>query len=241
MKKLFIIMTFVISSFFLLSSNVKALDVVIPDDYLNLINEDLLEQEKEFKAYIESDDSLSNNYVIYFEDGKYYFYSIGSSGSSTLNTQYLSYSTNLRWWCTYRYKRFSLNVDSFSGGSSGIGHGFLFYDSDDFVSMILFSNIDLIYTSDEIINLKYKDFTYEVKKNDIFPTLYDFYKKYNEFIGDDDLVHKEETEKVTSFYMLVIDKLLYLCDVISSNYIYLSIIVIFILIFIFRLIFRRLL
>ena len=51
--------------------------------------------------------------------------------------------------------------------------------------------------------------------------------------------HKEEKEVLESFYSLCIEKLKYLAEVFVSNYIYLAIIVIFIIIFIFKLINRR--
>ena len=100
--------------------------------------------------------------------------------------------------------------------------------------MFLYSSAK-VSVDDIKVNFNYGSSSYVINENDNYLPIYDLYLKVSE-ISDP---HKEEKEVLESFYSLCIEKLKYLAEVFVSNYIYLAIIVIFIIIFIFKLINRR--
>lgn len=80
------------------------------------------------------------------------------------------------------------------------------------------------------------DYTYTYELYKPFPSLYDIYIKSGQGKPD----HSSEENLLLKFFNLFIEKILYLSEVFSSNYIFLSIFVIFILMFVIEII-RRLL
>lgn len=83
------------------------------------------------------------------------------------------------------------------------------------------------------------DIEHVINPNDKFLTVYDLYMLDNNI--EVPVNHEKELTILSNFYNLVIEKVKFLCDVIISNYIYLSIIVIFLLFIIFEFLRRRLL
>ena len=237
MKKLLIIMTLFMSSFFLFSlEDVKAysfkkeLDFSLIDDINSL--KDLLD------TYIENDITYSDYYIIYYDGQiKYYLFLDFSIDNFAHSVTYNSYR--------YQYKgslKSGTNLSYIYLSGSTSNAYFYFYSTAN-NGMILYQNFDLYLTSDlsSSITYTYNDFevTYNLISGTKVMTLYDIYEEYNSFIGNEEGIHKEELSKIESFYSVVIEKLGYLGEILVSNYIYLSVIVIFILIFVFKLIFRR--
>ena len=106
MKKLFIIMTLFMSSFFLLSlKKVKAYEYTIELDFSHI--EDTLSLKEKLDSYVDMDTTLSDNYIIYLYNGyiRYFLFSDFSLDN---------FSTN-RYSATVNSFRFSFNGSGFYG------------------------------------------------------------------------------------------------------------------------------
>ena len=240
MKKLLIIMTLFMSSFFLFChKEVKASSYTFNLDF-TLLNEKFNNVKNAVENYILTDTTYSDNYIIFYYKNDYYVHllPLGEENSSYFYygiglKLYISSSTPGRPFFSSDYTKI---VNIISGSSD---YNYVYREM-----IPLYANYDIIMTSDtanSTITYNYEDFTSINIANgtDKFKTLYMLYQEYNGLGEEEENPHKEELEKVGSFYNIVIEKLSYLGEVLVSNYIYLSIIVIFILIFVFLLIFRR--
>ena len=240
MKKLLIIMTLFMSSFFLFcNKEVKAYEYTKEIDFFSM--DTVLSLKEKLDAFIETDTEYSDYYLIYSDfDGSIVYYIIPLDGS----LDNFSFSTDssffgLRYGSSIKTGN-DLNSIIIAGSSSS--KFFYSYHKNNFSYNVLYMNFDYYFTSgNSTITYTYNDFSVvnNLSSGNKFLTLYDVYLEYQNQLGNIDEIHKEELEKVGSFYNIVIEKLGYLSETIVSNYIYLSIIVIFILIFVFLLIFRR--
>lgn len=241
MKKLLIIITLFMSSFFFLfTKDVKAYEYIKEVDF-SLI-EDVLSLKEKLDTFIETDTTYSDYYFIYSDMGTIEYYILPIDGSlSNFSTRtngtflYVYYSSYLKTGTNLS------NINLNGGASTGIFYMYHEIEAQS-KSIILYSNFDIKTTiSGHTIIYSYQDFSYTENfvNGEKVSTLYDVYLKYQEHLGNKELVHQEEIDKLSGFYNVVIDKLSYLAEQIVSNYIYLSILVIFILIFVFMLIFRR--
>lgn len=216
MKRLFILFSVVISSFFIFNEDVKADITVTSSDIEKYITEDFL-----YKRDIVIDFAKENNYEYFIiKDGasiSYYFVDIGttvtlSSSSFKLSSfyYYILQSDN-----TFKLIAYYQNGSSWSVSSS------LFLD----MSQDLYST--------NSFNIIYDNTTYVVNDTNLFMTYYDLYLLDNPIIEENP--HQEEIDKIGSFYSICIDKIEYLVNEVVNNYIYLSMITIFILIFVIEL------
>lgn len=238
MKKLLIIITLFVSSFFLFSlENVKAYEYNVELDFS--LMEDTLSLKEKLDVFIETDTTYSDYYFIYSDNGtiKYYIFLLDSS-LDNLKMIVNNYAFGINYSGSLKFGSYLSSI-SFN---SGISNATLWMYNSNNTSTILYFNFNIEYAvSGHTVTYNYDDFSYTetfVVGNKL-SNLYDVYLKYQEHLGNKELIHKEEIEKLGSFYTIVIEKLDYLVETIASNYIYLSIIVIFILIFVFLLIFRR--
>lgn len=242
MKKFVLAFTILLSSFFIFNFKVKAEELSFTFSF-DLFPEDFLLKKQSVDNFIKEDSSLGENYIIVREDycsssvtTRYFVYFVEPNNSLVLYNNshlYLSLNNSIRKVIKNDYSLGS-NV-SFSSSFS------LFSLENKYISYILYSTFDIFTRNDNyVVNLTSSDYTKTFNLNgiDIFPTLYDMYSENFGSIEPLD-PHLEEKEKLESFYTLCIDKLKYLSEIFLSNYIYLSIIVIFIIIFVFKLIFRR--
>lgn len=221
MKKLLIIMTLFMSSFFLFSlEDVKA-DVTFTVDVKSCINDDffvirdnIINTYGSTYDYIFVYEKTNNRYSLYLFDSSDTVYLQGNSLQIRGADFYTSPLTNVNW-------RFNLTISSTS-----------FYVDDK--KIILDSSMD-IFTNGGSFNIYYNDFSYVASKTESFPTYYKIYLDILEI----EAPHNQQLSMLQSFYNIVIEKLGYLGEILVNNYIYLSIIVIFMLIFVFKLIFRR--
>lgn len=244
MKKVYTTIILFVSLFFFCSHNANAL--VISDDTLNLINEDFFKVRELANKHcsnnsqqyfvIRYSDSYSTYIVEFFNDP----YTIEITRSNGFNFKVsVDYYTNP----LNRYKYTDNNLiylDKYSYSNYSIdnsGTGFTFY---------LYSNFPVINTSSSSAEIYYyssDDYPYMVEVNSKFLSLYEHYLNING-LTDEDLspdIHKEEKEILSNFYTLVIEKINLLANSIIENYIYLTIIGLFILIFLIYLIRRYLL
>lgn len=248
MKKAYLVLTLILSSFFIFNLDVKADEVTYNVDF-DFLADDFLLYKQAVDNFILEDSSLGSDYIIYLE--------ITNAGTSVSKTYYrvlfcgqddvqvnywkenlIFYSNN-----TLNQKTFTdyvLDAKTFSFNS---GSKVLIEKSSYCIYNILYSTFDIKTRSDnQVVNFVSGDYikTFSVDGNDFYPTFYDMYlEKNGELVSPDP--HKEEKETLGSFYILCINKLAYLGEVIVSNYIYLSMIVILMLVFVFLLVFRRLL
>lgn len=240
MKKLLIIITLFVSSFFFISiEDAKAYDFTKDVDF-SLIDEVLLLKEK-LDIFIETDTTYSDYYLIYYDCGNIYYYLLSIDGSTDLFT---TSATSTRFVVNANQSlNKGSNLINISLSSSVSNQKFYIYENNELLKndIILYSNFDLKYTySNHTITYFYQDFSYIeiVIKDNKVNTLYDLYLEYNKQLIPEN-PHQEEIDKVTSFYTMVIEKIEYLANEISTNYILLFVIGIFIVTFIFLLIFRR--
>lgn len=248
MKRLFINIFMLFSSFFLFSG-VKAATLE-PEIDLSLINEDFYNVKELAEEFVKNDDTYSDDFIIYYQNALYVsFYNkdntyfpncsiYNSSGFKCLLTN--SNKTLVR----YAYNK-SKNI-LVKSGSIGYNQNYVIYKlpSNSIEFIPLYSTLDFNFnkyngSSSIIYNYKGYSSTINDTGTDKVKTLYDINYEYNIFLGNKDLVHQDENQKIKGFYDLCIEKIGYLATVIVGNYIYLSIFAIFILIFIFSLIKRR--
>lgn len=248
MKRLFINIFMLFSSFFLFSG-VKAATLE-PEIDLSLINENFYNIKELAEEFVKNDDTYSDDFIIYYQNALYVsFYNkdntyvpncsiYNSSGFKCLLTN--SNKDLVR----YAYNK-SKNI-LVKSGSISYNQNYVIYKlpSNSIEFIPLYSTLDFNFnkyngSSSIIYNYKGYSSTINDTGTDKVKTLYDINYEYNIFLGNKDLVHQDENQKIKGFYDLCIEKIGYLATVIVGNYIYLSIFAIFILIFIFSLIKRR--
>lgn len=241
-KSLFIALFLVLSSFFFIS--VKEVEAVeynfnFSFDYLP---EDFTEKKEIVDNFIKEDTSLSDNYIIYLAitgiEKQYYVIFLDNPNS--LKITYSSNSLTTSFTSSYTYKKFS--SDNFLGNNVNSSYSFKLFENGIYQNYFLYSNFDILTNNDNhtisFISDNYSK-TFQLNGYDKFPTIYDMYLEKNNILPEN--LHKEEMINISNFYTICINKLVYLGEQITSNYIYLSMVVVLILIFIIELIRRWLL
>ena len=219
MKKLYMIITLFVSSFFFASYEVKASYKEITDlDISTYITDDFLLSHEEAV-------SRGWKYIVVYDSNTYKYFVLQNNSGNT--PKYTLDNSNLKLsgvtWYRWSNNKFSSVISNYNASFSSSSISIIDSSSDIFPT----SSFDIVYN----------DIVYPATIDKKIITVYDV---YNDLInGPSDNPHQEEIEKVDSFYTLCIDKLSYLVISIVSNYIYLSIFGIFILIMIFELIKRR--
>lgn len=228
MKKSLVITLFlVLSSFFFISiKEVKAEDITFtcPEERISLLNEEFYSYRDKVINY-----ANENNYYYYIYywlyEKKYqviFFHSDSDSFLANSRYEFHSYDYNIS-----DVKLLSLSdTTNFSDIINLESFGFGFSD---FTLLDYSFNVFTTYEVNLVCNGK----TFVFNQNNKFPSLYDFTS--SEPVIDS---HLGEKQIIANFYTICIEKIKYLGDKIVSNYIYLSIIVVLILVFIIELIRR---
>lgn len=244
MKKVILSFAIVLSSFFIFNFKVKADDINYSVD-LSVLNDNFYTLKNLSEKFILDDTTYSDNYIIYLFNNKLYVSFIPLDVSynvkcSFYNNKYLRclFSSNLD-----RYVLKS-SKDSISKSSTlAYNQNYVYVVDTSFSFIPLYSNFDLVFdfSSTYKIVFTYNDFSTinNLTTADTLKTIYQINEEYEEYKGILDNKHKEEKQVLENFYSLCIEKIKYLGEIFMSNYIYLAIIVIFIIIFIFKLINRR--
>lgn len=220
MKKSLVITLFlVLSSFFFISINeVEAYEINIEN--LDMINEEFFKLKELSEEYISSS-SEYDNFIIAKDDNRLYSYifKYNNSYSCSVNTNFLLRVNN------------KFNIATLYNGKLNFngGGGLLYVRTLPYYSSLNF-NLD----SDSTLTLKFEDRYFEINPGEKLLTYYDVYKD-NQYFKDP---HLGEKEVIANFYTICIDKLGYLGEQIVNNYVYLSMIVVLILVFIIELIRR---
>lgn len=213
MKKSLVITLFlVLSSFFFISIKEVKADVTVTDEDLSTyITEEIL---------VMRDKLIEKGYkyvTVYDKADKSYknFILNNSSDSFTITKTKLSFIGVL-----WLRKDLSSVIDNYT----------MSYELSRFY--VIDSSFDIFPTAE--FKIIYNDLTFNVGPNNKYYTLYDI---YNLGINPPD-PHESEKQVIANFYTICIDKLGYLGEQIVSNYVYLSMIVVLILVFIIELIRR---
>lgn len=220
MKKSFIVTLFlVLSSFFFISiKEVEAYEINIEN--LDMINEEFFKLKEVSEEYISSS-SEYDNFIIAKDGNKLYSYifKYNNSYSCSAKTSFLLNVKN-----DYRIATLYNGELYFNGGGNNLYVRTLPY----------YSSLNFNLDSNSTLTLKFEDRYFEINPGEKLLTYYDVYKD-NQYFKDP---HLGEKEVIANFYTICIDKLGYLGEQIVSNYVYLSMIVVLILIFIIELIRR---
>ena len=229
-KSLFIALFLVLSSFFFISvKEVEAEDITFtcPEERISLLNE-------EFYSYRDKVINYANEnnyyyYIYYWLYGKKYqvMFFHSDSDSFLANSRYEFNSNNYNI-SDVKY----LSLSDTTNFSDITSMGSFSFGFNDFTILDYSFNIFTTYEVNLVCNNK----TFIFNQNNKFPSLYDF-------IASEPVIdsHLEEKKVITNFYTICIEKIKYLGEQITSNYIYLSMVVVLILIFIIELIRRWLL
>lgn len=226
MKKVLLSFAIVLSSFFLFNSKIEALSEYSFNITFDNINERFYKIKDLSENFLKTSDF--NNFVIYFNKNysDYYVYFYNFDKDVVVCKSFGGFKC---------FIQTAVDNYTFSSDSSKLTKaGSTNYPSFDDPNLFLYSSAK-VSVDDIKVNFNYGSSSYVINENDNYLPIYDLYLKVSE-ISD---LHKEEKEVLESFYSLCIEKLKYLAEVFVSNYIYLAIIVIFIIIFIFKLINRR--
>ena len=249
-KKIYIVLTVVLSSFILLSGREVKADTYTQEIDLSFISsnsfyQDAYQQSDYFYRLKEATESLL------FSEGLSGYYIIIANSSGTLSSyifenndwisrRYLEVTSSYTRLYhnpgfSYKYVRYNSNLDSFSlssGFSSSTSFKF------DLTNILVFTNIDLyINSSNSIIYTLGEDsWVTTSESEEKFFTLYDIYQDYYSISRPEPV---DNTPELTTFYTLVLTKIVYFCNYMASNTLFLTMLVIIIIIFIFELIFRR--
>ena len=214
-NKLLLLLVFFAAPFFFLTSNAKAIsykDITLTDEKLSQINDDF---------YI-----IRNNIINYAkEKGYYYIYNSTSVQFSNISEYHGTSFVQIPIVeiCSIVNNNLT-NCRTLPNGTNTVSPTNLFLDL----------NID-IYFSSISYTYHYNTYSYTYGVDNPLPSIYSLYNGINDNAG----LKTEQLLTLNNFYSIVIEKINYLSKVIISNYIYLSIITIFILVFILKLIFRR--
>lgn len=226
MKKVLLSFAIVLSSFFLFNSKIEALSEYSFNITFDNINERFYKIKDLSENFLKTSDF--NNFVIYFNKNysDYYVYFYNFDKDVVVCKSFGGFKC---------FIQTAVDNYTFSSDSSKLTKaGSTNYPSFDDPNLFLYSSAK-VSVDDIKVNFNYGSSSYVINENDNYLPIYDLYLKVSE-ISD---LHKEEKEVLESFYSLCIEKLKYLAEVFVSNYIYLAIIVIFIIIFVFKLINRR--
>lgn len=238
MKRVYLLLTLFIASFFFVSiPNVFAASQIyqVPENELSILTSNaflsLREEIIEFcnannKKYIIACSSSSSCYANIFDEGKAKMGASSISGT-TLVFPSLIYSKSTG----YKLSNNSLSTTS----TAALFNYFYTTNSQAFtyISLIDTNVENLTFSYD--VELVYKDFVYEVPAGAHFPSLYEF----NEVYSTPTDRFLEDREVINNFYTMVLEKIVLLSNYFVSNFFLMLILGIFILIFIFEIIRRR--
>lgn len=245
-KSLFIALFLVLSSFFFISvKEVEAYEYSFDVDF-SLINDKFFLFKEKVDQFVKEDDSkYLDDYFIYYYDRNYYVIFFNINNTSYYDSLWFRSSSSiyLKFNDKFSYVRYSMN----SNNNLIINGSKTYLFTDMYTSFVpLYSTFSIDFMSSQCgvhkFTFTYNDWSYEYLSCDSsFKTLYDLKIIYDQSIKDLTLIHKEEFSNISNFYTICIEKIKYLGEQITSNYIYLSMVVVLILIFIIELIRRWLL
>lgn len=240
MKKFYTLFILVLASFFLSYSEVKAdaFSINIDSSEFDLLNDEFYQLREISIEYANQNNKF---YVIaydYSNNLKSYIFD-KTIVMNVFIRDFITKDVKLNF--NGEYDTYQIKDGLFKNVSSGTNFGYDLYTSSGYQGYKFFMdtnyNVATTYNGDNNspLSIVYGDYVYNYEIYSPFPSLYEIYVKSG--AGGPD--HSEEENILLNFYNLVIDRLSYLSTTFASNYIYLSVFVIFILVFVFELIIRR--
>lgn len=245
MKKLFTIITLLMSSFFLFSINEVRADSYtyeLTEEHFSKLNDEFYNFREKVIKYVQ--DNNLHGYIIGYDSTNNYYEAFIAYDNYSLRVVTGSPTYNLR----FSYKYFErLYLDS-SGDfvikstaqDRWSSISILSDVSDDTLINYLDTDMPLTYTDEHEYTINFNDKTYLINNGATMPTLYQIYLDNFAPVEPED-PYKEEKEIMNNFYSTIITKIGDLATSFASNYVFILILGIFILIFVFELIRRRLL
>ena len=236
MKKFYIFFLFIALFFFSNFVYADTYNYTIDDSNTALINDEMF-------SILENGKKLNSSnlpYYIFWYNKTQSSYSItffndvsGTNNTFTFSGSNITSNIDISSYFTYNYSTSSFDKTNISSITVSIKLNNNYID----LSSIIDTNYPFkVYTFNHIYNLTYSDCSFSFTTNDNMPTLLSFYNSCG-FVSNP---HVDELNLLDSFYSLVIEKIIYLSDVFSSNYIYLSLFVVILIICLFEIV-RRLL
>lgn len=234
MKKINILFTFIFSLFFF-STQVIAIEKKnmifnLEDSDFSYINNEFFELRTKTKEFLKNNDS-SQYYIIGYNSDKSKL--VVDIFSGEINTKYIEeVGSYLRFLIDCSYSEYYLENNELK--LLTISSRFTKYlgtvNSSSYQNFID-TNIDDIFLTNTTsvywnINVNARDYNFSFGVDKDTPTLYDIYLAAK--IGEPFDPHEDEKDLLLNFYNLVIEKIIYITSIFTSNYIFLSILVIII-------------
>ena len=239
MKRLYIALTILLSSFLLLSGREVKADTytyTYPSGSRSTLDDDFFNLRRRVREYIKL-----NNF-------DYYIIYINSAGTKvyifTYNSSISCYTFKSTGWGSILDIRYSIPTLLVSSDTENLNfeedtstHTF---DTTQY-AFVLDTNYPFVLGSSDTWTFLHNGNSISFSENESVPTLYKF---YTTFYGvEEDIEEPEEpvdnTPILTTFYTFVLAKIAYFCNYMATNTLFLTMLVIIIVIFIFELIFRR--
>ena len=242
MKRLFTIITLIVSSFFLFSINevrAETNSYELSENYFDYIDETFLTFRENVIKYVEDNNlevyiiySLSvGNYRAYVNNDGYSLYSTTPYGANSVLQFYFRNYTKLK---PDASGEIVVDTSSTAAATENI------LSSSSVLQNYIDTNIPLQYNGAHEYIINYNDSTYTISKGSYIPTLYQIYLEHNKPVEPDD-PYEEEKNIINNFYSTTIAKIGDLATTFANNYVFILIFGIFILIFVIELIRRYLL
>ena len=247
MKKMFYMLALIVSSFFFFSSNVNAEEYSYTYPFTSNISATLDDNFYDLRSRVKQ----------YIKDNNYDYYIIYKGVASSIGTKVYIFTDDSNISCTtytnslflitsvyYRVPTLlvSSDLENLTFVEDTATHTF----QDTQNAIVLDTNYPFTLSSPDTWTYNHRNNSLSFSTGDRVPNLYTFYTTYYGIEDDTeepepviDHTHDSELSIIQSFYEVSISKISYLAESISSNYVYLSIFGVFILIFVFELIFRR--
>ena len=246
MRKIFIILTLIVSSFFIFNNDVKAdtIDLTISGTSNSYLNSTYFQ---DFRNHVLDNLETDNMYYVIVYNSTndtYYSYHFESyDGNFIMDNNTLKLSPYLKR-KLMRHANIGRYYESYGSGSHSLSA--TIDDSNVINYVLLDTNYpDFKYLGTNEYNIIYDECTYILKNGSKVRTLYEYsIANQNSCILEDEVeedVHAEKKEILSNFYNMVITKIGELANIVFNDYILLFVIGIFIFIFVFEIIFRRLL
>ena len=239
MKRLYIVLTIFLSSFFFLSSSeVKAdtYDYSIPENVINFNVENITTIINIVETFLENDNTYYDYYFISYIPSQNTVYVYFSTVSDVSFVEFYYYS-GARIRVQSKFVRYTVNLNTSSLHSYTSATNINNFIKNIFnTDYILYSNFDIVLPDNgNIYNYTFFEKTYQDISNGehLFTTVNDM---CNDYYNNSDPV---KTNPVDYFYTIIISKIILLGNDFANNPILLTLVVICILIFLFELIFRR--
>lgn len=240
MKKLLIIITLFVSSFFFIcNKEVKAAEITISFEDYSLVNSEIFLEIKSQAEQLKESISFDNYLISYIDyESTYYVQFFNKSPLILTNVATDIYGFSFDKMENYKYDPSTSSLVLFASFPN-----YIFASVSKYFPLYSNVNVYFSYSSNigtfSYISPDYSKIGSSNYDDGLLPLLYNICVDSGNCGSVNNNPHQEEIDNVTNFYTMIIEKIEYLANEISNNYILLFVIGIFIVTFVFLLIFRR--